>query len=98
MKRITKATVKAALKAIDTEGLTVELDSETVTFWYSERDKDYETPHEEREAKASAACDAICKATGATSTSSNGAKMWINYKREPVDMGDWNDRSSRWHY
>lgn len=98
MKRITKATVQAALKKIDTEGLTVELDSETVTFWYAEQDKEYDLPHEVREAKAQAACEAVCQATGAQNTSGNGYKLWVNYKREPVDMGDYNDRTSRWHY
>ena len=91
MKRITKATIKAALKTIDTDGLTVELDSETVTFWYDSCD-------EAQEAKARTACEAVCKASGVKNTSGNGSKLWVNFKREPVDMGDWNDRSSRWHY
>lgn len=98
MKRITKSTVAAVLKKIDTNGLTVELDSETVTFWYSEQDKEYDLSHEVREAAAKAACEAVCEATGATKTLGNGSKFWINYKRETPDMGDWNDRSSRWHY
>ncbi len=91
MKRVTKATVTAALKKIDTEGLTVEVDSETVTFWYDSAD-------EASTEKAREAAKAICDATGASTTMNNGSKMWVSYKRAPVDMGDYNDKSSRWHY
>lgn len=97
-KRITKATVKAALKGLDVEGLTIELDSETAIVWYNESGKDYETPCEEREAKASAVVDAIRLATGVKNVSGNGAHFRVNYKSEPMDMGDFNDPSSRWHY
>ena len=35
---------------------------------------------------------------GACSTSSNGSKIWIDYKAPAADRGDWNDRSSAHHY
>lgn len=97
-KRITKATVRAALKNVDADGLTVDVDSEMVAVWYAESEKEYDLSHEVREAKAQAVIDAVCAATGATSVSGNGSKLWVYYKNAPTDKGDWNDRTSAWHY
>ncbi len=90
-KRVTKATVRAALKGLDVEGLTIELDSERIDVWY-------DSCSEVLTEKAQVVCDAVCKATGAQNTSGNGSKLWVNYKSEPEDKGDYNDKSSRWHY
>jgi Fe2+ or Zn2+ uptake regulation protein len=90
-KRITKATVQAVLKKLDTEGLTIELNSDRLDVWY-------DSCSEEMTKKAEAVCEAVCEATGAQNTSGNGSKLWVLYKSEPVSNGDYNDRSSRWHY
>jgi hypothetical protein len=38
----------------------------------------------------------IAKVLGWNSVLSNGYYAWT--EAHPLDMGDWNDRSSRWHY
>ena len=90
MKRVTKATVTKALKNLDLNGVTVELDSTRVAFWLAEGAD---------EALVDAACEAVEKATGATTRSSNGYHTWIYYKSSaPADLGDFNSLHSKHHY
>ncbi len=97
MKKATKATAKKLVRkhASDLATETVEdyrgepapkivIDSETITIWGSGK----------REEKAASA---IASDLGAT-VLSNGSKFDIYYRAQPLDMGEWCDPSSRWHY
>jgi len=90
-KRVTKTTAKKAVRthcAALPEGCSVEVNSETVTVWYDASSYDV----------ALAAARAVAKDLNAPSIRGNGSKWDVYYKRAAVDMGDYNDPSSRWHY
>lgn len=90
-KRVTKATANKAVRthcAALPEGCSVEVDSETVTVWYDTRSYD----------AALAAAQAVARDCGGATIRGNGSKWDVYYRRQPVDMGDYCDPSSRWHY
>ncbi len=90
-KRPTKATAKKAARthcAALPEGCTVEVDSETVTVWYDTANYNV----------ALAAATALANDLGGATLRGNGSKWDVFYRRQPANLGDWNDRSSRWHY
>lgn len=90
MKSITKATAKKAVRLhcseIDSD--KVKIDSETVTIWF-----DLDSAE-----AAEKAAQAVASECGGCTIMGNGSKWDVYYRRQPVDLGDYNDKSSRWHY
>jgi hypothetical protein len=94
-KKITKATAKSLVRKHAAElGSRVKIDSDLITFWFAGEGLDVLDGEE----SATAAAEAIARELGGLSIHSNGSKSWIHYKAEPAPKGDWNDRSSAWHY
>lgn len=89
--KVTKATAKKLARRHASAIKTVEIDHETITLWFDSTDD------EDRDA-AEKAAQAISKDLGGVTIRSNGYKYDIFYRRQPVDLGDYNDRASRWHY
>ena len=87
-KKATKATIKSMMKKLKVPESDYELDSDTVTMWY-----DLDNSN-----KVEKVMKALHKVLGSGKLSNNGSKFWLQYKGKSVDMGDWNDATSRWHY
>lgn len=90
-RRPTRAKVEAFVSTLDTEGLTVEVTSDTVLFWY-------DSCSEAQTEKALAGCRAVCDFSGAGVTSGNGSHYRVNFRKDPAPMDDWNSKASRCHY
>ena len=98
MAKVTKATAKALVKKFVSPSLAFkvvpEIDSEEITFWPATL--------EDREEVKKVAAEIIQELETVygqrVTVQRNGFSIRIFYKKQPVDMGDWNDPSSRWHY
>lgn len=85
--KATLATVKK-LVAKYAQGLKTELDSDTLMIWFDLDDAE----------EAERAAHAISNALSVSYTTA-GSKHMIYWKGNgPGDKGDWNDKSSKWHY
>jgi len=94
-KKITKATAKALIRKHASDlGERAVVDSELITLWFAGEGIDVLDGRD----SAEAAAEAIASDLGGVSIHSNGSKSWIHYKAAAADLGDWNDRSSRYHY
>jgi hypothetical protein len=93
-KKITRATVKSVLKKMGLKPDQYELDASDVTFWPESFSDDWHKG--DRLAKKAAM--AFSKALGGLSIKTNQSKYWVRWRGEFIDMGEWGDPSSRWHY
>jgi hypothetical protein len=97
-KAVTRATIKSILKKMNLLD-KVDITGRDVEFWperFTESDerKDWH----EGDRLADRASSAFAKALGNATITSNGSYYRVRWKGETLDMGDFNDRGSRWHY
>ena len=100
-KKITRATVKSALRKMGLSPDEYDMSGKTVTFWPTDRDP--ETGDRIRGGRSlDDAEDLAVKLDkmlgGGNRLTSNGYKWMLDWSGNRKDMGDWNDPSSRWHY
>lgn len=95
--KVTRATIKSILKRMKLDG-KADIDGQYVEFWPTAfaTGQDDEGWDEGREL-AEKAAEAFAKAIGG-SVWTNQSYWRVRWKGEEIDMGDWNDPGSRWHY
>jgi hypothetical protein len=96
--KITLSTVKSILKKMNLED-KADISGREVEFW-PENFANSEDPADwhDGDKLAERAAKAFAKALGGASIVSNGNYHRVRWKGESLDMGDWNDKGSRWHY
>ena len=96
--KITLATIKSILKKMNLLD-RVKVTGQDVEFWPENfaKSEDRDDWHD-GDRRAEKAAKAFAKVLGDASISSNGSYYRVRWKGEFLDMGDWNDKGSRWHY
>ncbi len=87
-KKATRATIKSLMKKLSVPEDKYELSSDDVTIWFTDIGQK----------KAKWIMNKLQKSIPNSTITGNGSKYWLKYKGASLDMGDWNDASSRWHY
>ena len=98
-KKVTRATVKAILKKMKLKPDQYEMSGgDTVTFWPEMYSDDWHKGDRLAEKYAKQFAAILGGKKKRVTISSNGSKYWVRWKGEEIDMGDWNNPASRWHY